>query len=361
MRSTITMACAAALVTSPLAGLAPLAAQAPGVADRMASPDTGVPQDKRPRPDNGGNFGGNGGSGGNGGFGGSGGSGGNGGFGGSGGSSGNGGFGGSGGSNGNGGFGGSGGSSGTGGFGGSGGSNGNGGFGGSGGNWNGNNNWGGGGGWNGDTVRCESKEYRYRECRADTRGGVRLARQLGGNCQQGRSWGWRGDVIWVNNGCRAEFQTRYGGSYGNDNDGPSAGAVIGGVAVAAGLLALLSQSKKKPVAPPANVPPPEQPPPQNAPPTAPPITGGPARIIAETGGIMPDARPALGVCLAEAARQIGATGGTEIRLDRFDDLTPGNGGYRFKFQIKAIYPDETRNIAAFCRATSTKVIELTFS
>jgi hypothetical protein len=310
------MACAAALVTSSFGGLAPLAAQAPETADRIASPETRAPQDNRPRPDAVGTFGGSGGSGN------------------------------------------------TGGFGGSGGFGSNGGFGGSGGNWSGNNNWGGGGGggWSGDTTRCESKEYRYRECRADTRGGVRLVRQLGGDCQRGRSWGWRGDVIWVNNGCRAEFQTRYGGNYGNDNGGPSAGAVIGGVAVAAGLLALLSQSKKKPQAPPANTAPPEPDvPPQKAPPPAPPTTTGPARIIAETGGIMPDARPALGVCLAEAARQIGVTGGAEIRLDRFDDLTPGNGGYRFMFQIKAIYPDETRNIATFCRATSTKVIELTFN
>jgi hypothetical protein len=277
--------------------LARLAAQPAGARDRMAPTDNGDPQDRRQRPDSG-NYGGD--------------------------------------------------------YGGN--------FGGSGGSWNGNNNWG-GGNWNGATIKCESKEYRYRECRADTRGGVRIARQLGGNCQQGRSWGWRGDLIWVNNGCRAEFQTRDGGNYGSDNGGPSTGAVIGGVAIAAGLLALLSQSKKKPEAPTQNAVPPEQPPPQNVPmqDAPPPAMAAPARIIAETGGIMPDARPALGVCLAEAARQIGATGGTEIQLGRFDDLVPGNGGYRFKFQIKAIYPDETRNIATFCRATSTKIVELTFS
>ena len=225
-------------------------------------------------------------------------------------------------------------------------------------NWNGNNSWNGNGNWSGDTIRCESNGYRYSECRADTRGGVRLSRQLGGNCQQGRSWGWRGDIIWVDNGCRAEFQTRNGGNHGNanNNSGPSAGAVIGGVVVAAGLLALLSQSKKKSDTL-VNAPPPQQALPQ---PAQRPLSTGPARISVETGGIMPDARPALGVCLNEAARQIGATGGTEIRVDRFDDIAPGNGGYRFKFQLKAIYPDETRNITTSCRATSTKVVELVF-
>jgi hypothetical protein len=65
-------------------------------------------------------------------------------------------------------------------------------------------------------------------------------------------------------------------------------------------------------------------------------------------------------CLNEAARQVGATGGTEIRLERLDDVQPGNGGFRFRFQLVAVYPDETRSIATFCRATPTNVVELTF-
>jgi hypothetical protein len=79
-----------------------------------------------------------------------------------------------------------------------------------------------------------------------------------------------------------------------------------------------------------------------------------------TGGVTPDARPSLQTCLNEIARQIGATGGTEIALDRFDEVTAGNGGFRFRMVLKGVYPDETRSIPTFCRATPTSVIELTF-
>jgi len=57
------------------------------------------------------------------------------------------------------------------------------------------------------TVRCESDGGRTRECAADTRGGVRLVRELAGSdCVEGESWG-RIDEggIWVTAGCRGEF------------------------------------------------------------------------------------------------------------------------------------------------------------
>lgn len=229
-------------------------------------------------------------------------------------------------------------------------------------NWNnGNNN---NNNWNGEIIRCESRDGRRNRCRADTRGGVRLVRQLGNTqCREGRTWGWNSNEIWVDNGCRGEFQLRQGsGQSSNNNSGPSAGAIIGGVAIAGGLIALLSQSGKS-SAPPANTvgnpaPPTATPVPLPAPLPAPPA--GPARISAEMGGVTPNARPSLTTCLNEAARQVGATGGTEIRLDRLDEIEPGNGGFRFRFQLKAIYPDETRSIPTFCRATPTKLVELTF-
>lgn len=56
------------------------------------------------------------------------------------------------------------------------------------------------------TVRCDSNDSRYRECAADTRGGVRLQRQYSKSaCIEGRSWGYDRRGVWVNNGCRAEF------------------------------------------------------------------------------------------------------------------------------------------------------------
>jgi hypothetical protein len=60
-------------------------------------------------------------------------------------------------------------------------------------------------------VRCESNDYRERLCRAETSGGVRLARQLGdAACREGRSWGTTRQGIWVSNGCRADFEVGRG-------------------------------------------------------------------------------------------------------------------------------------------------------
>ena len=71
------------------------------------------------------------------------------------------------------------------------------------------------------TIRCESSGNRTRECSIDTRGGVRLARQLSFSpCIEGRSWGYGRNGVWVSNGCRAEFQSGGRGGYaGNDYSG----------------------------------------------------------------------------------------------------------------------------------------------
>lgn len=56
------------------------------------------------------------------------------------------------------------------------------------------------------TVRCESNKGRPRTCPADTRGGVRLVRQLSRSpCIEGENWGVRDGEIWVKAGCRADF------------------------------------------------------------------------------------------------------------------------------------------------------------
>ncbi len=66
------------------------------------------------------------------------------------------------------------------------------------------------------TVRCESNDNRTRRCNVDTRGGVRLTRQLSDTrCIQGRNWGYDRSGIWVSQGCRAEFTIGHGGGYGS--------------------------------------------------------------------------------------------------------------------------------------------------
>ena len=70
-----------------------------------------------------------------------------------------------------------------------------------------------GGGWGGggrqpQRIRCESSSNNYRLCPVNLQRGddVRVANQLSGaSCQQGRSWGVQPNGIWVNRGCRADF------------------------------------------------------------------------------------------------------------------------------------------------------------
>ena len=67
---------------------------------------------------------------------------------------------------------------------------------------------------------CQSRYDRYQYCRTDTRGGVRLQRQLSkSDCIQNQTWGYDRNGIWVNGGCRAEFAIGDdGGGYGRDRD-----------------------------------------------------------------------------------------------------------------------------------------------
>jgi hypothetical protein len=58
------------------------------------------------------------------------------------------------------------------------------------------------------TVRVESKNMERTYKRTSTRGGVRLVKQLSREaCVEGVSWGFDRDGIWVDKGCRAEFET----------------------------------------------------------------------------------------------------------------------------------------------------------
>lgn len=57
------------------------------------------------------------------------------------------------------------------------------------------------------TIVCESEKKRYQRCPADIRGPVRLVNQLSDSpCIQGRTWGYDRNSIWVDKGCRAEFE-----------------------------------------------------------------------------------------------------------------------------------------------------------
>jgi hypothetical protein len=57
------------------------------------------------------------------------------------------------------------------------------------------------------TVICESNDRQAGYCPADTRGGIRLSRQLSkAGCYEGKTWGYDRHGIWVSRGCRARFE-----------------------------------------------------------------------------------------------------------------------------------------------------------
>jgi hypothetical protein len=58
-----------------------------------------------------------------------------------------------------------------------------------------------------DSIRCESTDGRYRECVVEGAGHIAMSRQRSdAPCIEGRTWGVRDGRIWVDAGCRADFQ-----------------------------------------------------------------------------------------------------------------------------------------------------------
>lgn len=205
-------------------------------------------------------------------------------------------------------------------------------------------------------IRCESRNNHLKRCNVRTENRVVLLTRSGNACREGRSWGYDRRSIWVSRNCRGTFAYGYGNDWGNDrpdkDKGPSTALIIGGVAVAAGLVALLaSQGKKKSTTAETSAP--------ATPPSYPP--GPPAAVSADLSSLQAEARPSMQTCLFEASRQVGATGGTRLQLNRLTSVEPGNGGWRFGAELTATYPDGDRTVPIYCRATPTKVVQLDFT
>lgn len=84
------------------------------------------------------------------------------------------------------------------------------------------------GGYGVQSIYCASDDGRRHTCPVNTSGSaVRLVSQKSGsNCVQGRTWGFNNNEIWVDRGCRADFEVGDGrsrdereniGGYGNAN------------------------------------------------------------------------------------------------------------------------------------------------
>jgi hypothetical protein len=68
--------------------------------------------------------------------------------------------------------------------------------------------------YGGQTITCSSDDGKRNYCNVDTRGGVRLTRQISGSpCVEGQTWGYDNRGVWVDRGCRAEFVSGGGGNW----------------------------------------------------------------------------------------------------------------------------------------------------
>jgi hypothetical protein len=88
------------------------------------------------------------------------------------------------------------------------------------------------------TVTCESKNNAYQSCPVDASSGVRLSRQLSSQgCWQNDTWGYDRNRIWVDRGCRAEFQV------GTQNSVNTANAVAAAAVVGLAAAAIIASNK----------------------------------------------------------------------------------------------------------------------
>ena len=94
------------------------------------------------------------------------------------------------------------------------------------GGWSGNDS--GDGGYGRQSIYCASDDGRRRTCPVNTGGVVRLVNQRSGSaCVEGRNWGFNRNSIWVDRGCRADFEVGRGRGDGPNGRGNDSGYVSG--------------------------------------------------------------------------------------------------------------------------------------
>ena len=95
------------------------------------------------------------------------------------------------------------------------------------------------------TITCNSRDYARELCKVDNKG-VSLKRQLSvSSCREGRDWGHDKRGIWVDNGCKAEFEVTKESSL---SSGEAAAAVLIGGLLLGALMSGDDDDKKNPPA-----------------------------------------------------------------------------------------------------------------
>lgn len=105
-------------------------------------------------------------------------------------------------------------------------------------------------------IICESRNRNFNQCRVRTDNHVRLVRQLSRDeCRRNRSWGFDRDRIWVDRGCRAEFEFGRDNRSSGRNDAAIAAGVIGAIAIGAAIGSASNNNTQPPRYPPPPPPP----------------------------------------------------------------------------------------------------------
>ncbi len=97
-------------------------------------------------------------------------------------------------------------------------------------------------------ISCNSRGHGYNYCQVDTANHVELVRKTSwSECEQGRSWGYDDDGVWVDRGCSAEFRVGQEDQHKNNHPRTKAiaigAAVLGAAALGAMLLGKHSQDQ----------------------------------------------------------------------------------------------------------------------
>ncbi len=170
-------------------------------------------------------------------------------------------------------------------------------------------------------ISCEARGWGEQFCAAPNRK-IKLVDDYSGHCDKGETWRSDERGIYVRNGCAARFRVTRdgyaGNGYGTPDDGyydrkkDNTGAIVGAVAIGAGLLWLISQSSKNK----------KKSDDKRGGDWVDPDSGGP-RADDSSSRYSPAEQDALDACDARVKQDVSSKGGKNARLTNEPIVAPG--------------------------------------